>query len=581
VGPESEFSRGRELELEASLIEAFLSSEGDEVFARLAAALGKAFPGRGGVVAWAESWGRYRIATEDGESQFTLEADAWARLPGDRGWGGDAQRILGLAAPNRPRHDIDTVLLRDKGELLGFVGLAGSEGSLPLPASELALLSRAVAPLQAFAAERVRQARLESVREMTSQALAKSERRFQDFIESSSDMIYIMDASGAVVLINKAGEELLGLPRSRILGRGYASFCPFEVDRAYFMDRLKAEGSVRDFEMTLQRSDSALVFVSESASAVLDAEGSIAEVRGIVHDITERIEAQREIWKANMELAEANSALKRTQTAMVQQEKLASIGQLAAGIAHEINNPLGFLISDFRVLREAATSVSGLLETARRAGDTLVERSIREEGLDYLIEEMPKIFIEMEEGFARIAEIVANLKTFARTEEDESRTAYDVNEGVRKSLAIARNEIKYVADVEFDLGSPPNVQANSGEINQVFLNLLVNAGQAIASQSRPERGKIKVSSGAGKGMAWVEIEDDGPGISEGVAKRIFEPFFTTKEPGKGTGLGLSISYDIITRKHKGKILFHRAPTGGTTFRIELPVDPAAKEADNG
>ncbi|HOV63309.1 MAG TPA: ATP-binding protein [Spirochaetia bacterium] len=168
-------------------------------------------------------------------------------------------------------------------------------------------------------------------------------------------------------------------------------------------------------------------------------------------------------------------------------------------------------------------------------------------------------------------QIVTNLKNFARIDVEENFDLYDINAGIESSIVVAWNELKYVADVRKELGEVPQIRARGGEINQVILNIIVNAAQAIASQERTQKGTIVIRTYVKGENVVCSIEDNGPGIPESIRLRIFDPFFTTKSPGKGTGLGLSISYDIIVNKHSGSLIVDSEPGKGTIFTFELPI----------
>lgn len=563
------------LRLRNILAETFLNHQGDTVFPTIPEVVGSEMGLPSAIFAWADSWGSY-AATIRGEARLArFDADQWRHLVGDQGWTGEVVRLDHLDFSGRDLGPIDAIPLRDRETTIGFIGIYGLADRERV--HQIFLLRNISNALRVFTITRVSELRRESMQRMTSEAFAKSEKRLRDFIEESKDTIYIADGTGTVTMINKAIEELLDVPKSEVLGHSFLTFCPFQLDREYFMERLAAEGFVRDFELTLQRSDGSVVFVTESATAVFGPAGEIVEIHGIIRDITERLESQRELWRTNLELADINEQLKRTQLAMVQQEKLASIGQLAAGIAHEINNPLGFLMSNMGSLRGVAFSLAEIVAAARKADSPEVEKAYQKSKLELYLQDMPTMFSEMDEGFRRIADIVKNLRSFARSGENEDRTNYDLNEGIKQTLIIARNETRYVADVETDLNPLPKVWASAGEINQVILNILVNAAQAIGEQKREEHGHIRVTTLQEGANIVLEIADDGPGIPATVAKRIFEPFFTTKEPGKGTGLGLSISWDIITRKHGGTLSFSPRAGGGTTFRITLPLEQTQRE----
>jgi len=302
-------------------------------------------------------------------------------------------------------------------------------------------------------------------------------------------------------------------------------------------------------------------------------------VQGIVKDISERIASERELWKANLELAEANEKLQNTRMLAVQQEKLASIGQLAAGVAHEINNPLGFLSSNQSMIHSFLKSMRGAWEQAAEGDPGRLGAIARAYDLDYVLGELEAVLSESDEGFRRIIDIVQNLKSFARTDTAQVMGSYNLNEGIKSTLIMARNEIKYVADVQLALGEIPPIMALGGEINQVCLNILVNAAQAIESQQREGKGLIRVETSRKGDRVVVVIADDGPGVPEQDRLKVFDPFFTTKEPGKGTGLGLALSYDIIARKHGGSLVLEDAPLGGALFRIELPIAASGEKKE--
>ena len=292
-----------------------------------------------------------------------------------------------------------------------------------------------------------------------------------------------------------------------------------------------------------------------------------------------------ELAKAFEELNLANQELKEMHGQMVQHEKLASIGQLAAGVAHEMNTPVGFVASNFETLGSYMKKINDLLKLYNQVLDKIessedsvlksATASIREfqedTHMDFIMEDIQVLFKDSEEGLDRVASIIQNLRDFSRIDQAGDFAQYNVNEGIEATLVVARNEIKYNAEVETEFGSVPPVFCNSGKINQVFLNILVNAGQAIGSQEREGRGKICIRTYATDEDVICEISDDGPGIPEENIAKIFDPFFTTKPAGKGTGLGLNVSYDIIVNKHGGVLQVESILGKGTKFIIKLPI----------
>jgi|GEM_PF-5151823 len=263
--------------------------------------------------------------------------------------------------------------------------------------------------------------------------------------------------------------------------------------------------------------------------------------------------------------------LKATQMQLIQSEKLAGIGQLAAGIAHEINNPVGFVSSNSETIVKYMEKIKELIALyERKAENEEVEAYKKSQKIPFVLEDLNDLLLENRDGLERISGIVKNLKDFARIDTKNEFTEIDINTCIKNTLVIAKNEIKYQVDVSLDLGETGPVFANGGEINQVLLNIIVNAVHAIASQKRTDKGQIKIRTWQEAETVFCEIKDNGPGIPENVMSRIFEPFFTTKEVGKGTGLGLSISYDIIVNKHGGSIRVDSEENEGCTFTIELP-----------
>jgi two-component system, NtrC family, sensor kinase len=440
---------------------------------------------------------------------------------------------------------------------------------------ELALesISYTIAPIVGVRIERERE---EHVRHQAELLLAENEKRLRAFFEDSRDMIYTANSEDVVSSINAAGLALTGRSeKHEILGHPFSALALNAADREYFLSRIREEGYVVDYEIILVRKDGSSVFCLETAHTLKGPKGEILEFQGIIKDISERIKNEGELWKANLELAETNLKLQQTQGLMVQQEKLASIGQLAAGIAHEINNPIGFLKSNHAMLQRYVSMISEAWKEARAAAGPVIGEIEARLDLGFVFSAFDAIFPESEEGFSRIMRIIGNLKNFSRIDQGGDFGPFDVNAGIESTLIVARNAIKYVADTHKNLGELPPIKARGGEINQVILNILVNAAQAIESQKRATKGLIEIETRRQGEMVRILIHDDGPGIPESIQRRVFDPFFTTKEPGKGTGLGLSISYDIIVTKHGGRLSLESDPGEGSTFIIELPIEGAA------
>jgi len=276
------------------------------------------------------------------------------------------------------------------------------------------------------------------------------------------------------------------------------------------------------------------------------------------------------------ELEERQRAEKKLEEAhkyMLQSEKMASIGQLAAGVAHEINNPIGFVYSNLGTLEKYVQDAFSMLEAYKKAeadiANSVVRLSLQEarKKLDiaYMKGDLRALMDESKDGITRVKNIVQNLKDFSHVDSADAWCFSDLHVGINSTLNIVNNEIKYKADVIREYGDIPEVECLSSQLNQVFMNLLVNASHAIV-----ERGTITVRTGLQGAEVWVEVKDTGKGIHPENMQKIFDPFFTTKPIGQGTGLGLSLSYRII-QKHHGRLEVTSEMGKGTTFRIWLPL----------
>lgn len=309
--------------------------------------------------------------------------------------------------------------------------------------------------------------------------------------------------------------------------------------------------------------------------------GSGTAVFVLIRDVTAELSRERELQRRHTELQLAYVRIAGAQEQLLQSEKMASIGQLAAGVAHEINNPIGYVHSNLGTLQEYLRNLISLLDAYDRAlrsdGDREAARAELDElreryDVDFVSQDLPELLAESREGIERVRKIVQDLKDFSYAGRGEAWSRVDIHKGLDSTLNIVWNEIKYKARLEKRYGELPEIECLPSELNQVFMNILVNAGQAI-----PDQGRITIETGVDGEEVWIAIGDTGPGIPEADVPRIFDPFFTTKEVGSGTGLGLSISYGIVA-KHHGRIEVDSRMGEGTTFRIVLPVrQPRSEE----
>ena len=276
---------------------------------------------------------------------------------------------------------------------------------------------------------------------------------------------------------------------------------------------------------------------------------------------------------------------RRLESDLAQAQKLESVGRLAAGVAHEINTPIQFVSDSVQFLREGMTDVVAVLAKYRAlraavvAGEPSLEAAAAvaqaevDVDLDYLIDQMPSAIDRSLDGLDRVATIVKSMKEFAHPDQKDM-SSVDLNQAIQSTLVIARNEYKYVADVETDFGELPRVTCHAGDVNQAVLNIVVNAAHAIGDvvAGTDAKGTISVSTRHDGDFAVIRIGDTGGGIPDAIRDRIFDPFFTTKEVGKGTGQGLAIARSVILEKHGGEFAFESRGGQGTTFVIRLPID---------
>lgn len=315
--------------------------------------------------------------------------------------------------------------------------------------------------------------------------------------------------------------------------------------------------------------------IGELAKSFNDMAQSLEERGAALLELNKNLEAKvrertRELERSNVELQNAYQELKETQVQLVQSEKMASLGQLVSGIAHEIKNPLNFIYGNTGFLKNYIEGLKGLIklyESGARLEPTdreQIEETKRRLNYDFMLQDLDTLIRNFEEGAGRINAIIGDLKTFSRIDREDFR-AVDIHEPITLALNLLQNEYRDRIRVHKEFGTVPPVECHPGKISQVFLNLLANACHAIVAQ-----GDIWIRSSCRDGKVVLEVEDNGVGIDTQNLGRIFEPFFTTKPAGQGTGLGLSITYGIV-QQHRGTIEVESQKGEGTLFRVQLPL----------
>jgi two-component system, NtrC family, sensor kinase len=509
-----------------------------------------------------------------------------------------------------------------------------------------------------------------------STALVSSEEIFRLLVESVKDYaIYMLDPEGIVVSWNAGAERIKGYCTQEILGRHFSCFYPredviqdkpmLELQQATILGRYESEGQ-------RVRKDGSRFWVNAVVTAIYGEDGQLRGFAKVTRDITERKQAEEarqqllndlekrvkartaELSKANLllrqeiterqqaeialrqsetqlkqqaqELQKALHDLQQTQAQLVQSEKISSLGQLVAGVAHEINNPVSFIYGNLKHAESYVQTLLHLVQLYQAHHPELVEpvRSpVDPAELDFICTDLPKTFKSMQVGAERIRQIVLSLRNFSRLDEAEIK-AVDLHEGIENTLLILQHQLKannkrLEIQVVKEYGNLPLVECYAGQLNQVLINILSNAIDALDSsrfiniEANTTHSTSKASSSLpidqltteptnfnplaiatsvvptiwirtqvlNDDHVQISITDNGSGMTEVVKKRLFEPFFTTKPIGKGTGLGLSISYQVVVEKHHGQLKCFSTPNQGTEFQIILPLQQTAVSVPQG
>ncbi len=368
--------------------------------------------------------------------------------------------------------------------------------------------------------------------------LSKTVSRYSAMINTVPAIMYVKDLEHRYVVVNQSFIKFVKLPEDQILGKTDYDIFPKDkaaIFHAADMEVMKGKHIINNLAESVQDGDGNTRWVSTSKVPVFGENGNIVGVVGLTQDVTDAHKNREQL---------------------IQTERLAAIGTLAAGVAHEINNPIGYVNSNLNTMAKYLKRVGLFLDSLPESN----RADIKE-----VLKDFEDAINESIEGTTRVRKIVADLKGFARVDQTNKVLA-DINEGINSTLNIVWNELKYKAKIEKELGELPDLYCIPNQLNQVFMNILVNAGQAI----KAETGLIKIKTWADRSNIFVSIKDNGCGIPEKYLSKIFEPFFTTKEVGKGTGLGLSLSYDIV-KKHGGTIDVNSIEGEGSEFVITLPI----------
>jgi len=384
-------------------------------------------------------------------------------------------------------------------------------------------------------------------------------------VESLEAAVVSLDLDGEILTWNPGAERIYGYSAAEMLGHSIRALIPDELraEELKIMEAARRGEPTQHVETVRVTKAGVPIHVVLTSSPIRNTERAIIGVAVIAMDVTEK---------------------KRLQQQLAQAQKLESIGQLAAGIAHEINTPIQYIGDNAKFLDQAFRDLAPFVDAHLRIENALrnSDRELAEElarvfvtaDIDYLRNEVPAAIAQLSDGVERVARIVRTMKELSHPDALE-RTPVDLNHAIEGTILVSRNEWKYVADLttEFDPALPP-VPCVAGEINQVVFHLISNAAHAITDvvKDSGEKGAIHISTRRNRTWAEIRVRDTGTGIPKAIQSKVFDPFFTTKQVGKGTGQGLSTAYNVIIQNHRGRLSFDTQCGAGTTFLIQLPLE---------
>ncbi len=438
-----------------------------------------------------------------------------------------------------------------------------------------------------------------SDRKAADAALAESEAKFRQLVENANDLVYEHTIDGIFTYLSPRLTNMLGYDPKELLGQSFVPLIyPDDLPGIdIFLNRIVATGEKQaGVEFRALRKDGTWCWLICNTSPVKDANGNTIAFNGIARDISDgKIAAaalqnsEQQLKQKARDLEQTLQELQRTQSQLLQSEKMSSLGQLVAGVAHEINNPVSFIYGNITHAKDYITDLLSLIQLYQKHYPNPVpeiQAEIEAIELDFLIEDLSKLFASMKVGTQRIQKIVLSLRSFSRMDESEIK-GVDIHDGLDSTLTILQHRLNAQQDrpeieVIKQYGNLPEVECYASQLNQVFMNILTNAIDAL------EEGHMSQVMGVRKGnncqlptinisteiqddSVVIRIADNGLGMTESVKQKLFDPFFTTKPVGKGTGMGLSISYQIITERHKGSLQCISSPGKGAEFAIKIPV----------
>jgi PAS domain S-box-containing protein len=397
----------------------------------------------------------------------------------------------------------------------------------------------------------------------------------QGALDASEHHVLITDRKGRIVFANLSLAERHGRVRDELIGETVEQVMRTDNHSPAQLEKMRqAMRESRPIRVVVQgvHSSGSPLWLSLNITPILGPDGKASHFVGIATDITQSVEDSR-IKKELQERIETREQERdRLALELRMAQKLEAVGRLASGVAHEINTPMQFVSDNVTFLSESVHDLASVIDAYRvdRARGDAVAAEVEAE---YLLTELPKAMQRARDGLKRVTDIVRAMKEFSHPS-TEARSSADINKALETTLEVARNEYKHTAVVDLNLAPLPLVPCNIGELNQVFLNLLVNAAHAIEAAGKDvSSGRISIATHHVGAELIISFEDNGCGIKPENLDKIFDPFFTTKEVGKGTGQGLAISRSIVVDRHGGALDVHSIVGTGTRFTIRLPVMP--------
>ena len=403
---------------------------------------------------------------------------------------------------------------------------------------------------------------------------------WKPFLEQMTVILITLDLEGVFTSVNPKAEQIYALSEAQLIGLPFYTVLDLysHEKAAMMLERTIAEGGVSEWELDHVQPDGPPILLGYTTSVIRDESGEPIGIGAIGVDLTSKLDLTEKLAYTNQELEgtllkleKTLAELKSTQSQLVQSEKMRTLGQLVAGIAHEINNPAAFVANNLAYLNKIVPNLKVLFDAyqvlmpfANSEQMQTIQQAEVDAEVEYIWDDVRDIVVESSEGIERIRKIVLSLRTFSHLDEAELKQV-DLRDGLRSTLQLIRPMCKNRIEIIEDLQEIPPITCHPGELNQVFLNLLTNAVQAIE-----DTGEIVVSVRQQDQKLVVSVRDSGHGMDAETLNRLGEPFFTTKPVGTGTGLGLSISYGIIN-SHQGTLKFESEINKGTTAIVELPI----------